>query len=153
MTPSERNTIVGYRLERAEESLQAADVLVKSHLLIPAMNRVYYAMFYAVHALLAYDEVSFSKHGQVKGYFNREYIKTGIFPVTFGKRYNTVFEYRQKFDYVDLITPDETAVQDHLREAAIFIQQIQDYILQQIHLSEPQESSDDDGTTTSDREE
>lgn len=150
MTPAERNTIVGYRLERAEESLQAADVLVKSHLLIPAMNRVYYAMFYAVQALLAYDEVSFSKHGQVKGYFNREYIKTGVFPVSFGKRYNTVFEYRQKFDYVDLITPDETAVQDHLQEAATFIHQIHEYILQQTPLSEPQASPDDESTTSVD---
>lgn len=151
MTPAERNTIVGYRLERAEESLQAANILVKSHLLIPAMNRVYYAMFYAVQALLAYDDVSFSKHGQVKGYFNREYIKTGIFPVAFGKRYNTVFEYRQKFDYVDLITPDEDAVRDYLHEATAFIQQLHDYILQQKELSEPQESPDEDESTTSDQ--
>lgn len=137
MTPSEKNAIISYRLERADESLQAAHLLLESHLLIPAMNRVYYAMFYAVQALLAYDGVSFSKHGHVKAYFNREYIKTGIFPVTFGKRYNTVFEYRQKFDYVDLITPDETAVRDHLQEAATFIQRIQDYILQQIERSQP----------------
>jgi len=153
MTPAERKTIVVYRLERAEESLQAATLLLKSHLLIPAMNRVYYAMFYAVQALLAYDEVSFSKHGQVKGYFNREYIKTGVFPITFGKHYNTVFEYRQKFDYVDLVIPDETTVQDLLQEAAFFIQQIHDYILQQRDLSESQELPNSDGTIASGREE
>ncbi len=96
-TPEQRQ-IITYRLERADESLQAAQLLVDQHLLIPAMNRVYYAMFYAVQALLGLDNVSFSKHGQAKGYFNREYIKTGIFPVSFGKLYNTVFEYRQKFD-------------------------------------------------------
>ncbi len=74
MRTPEQQHIMTYRLERADESLQAAQLLVDQHLLIPAMNRVYYAMFYAVQALLGGDNVSFSKHGQVKGYFNREYI-------------------------------------------------------------------------------
>ncbi len=48
MTPEDRQTIVIYRLERAEESLQAARLLRENVMLIPAMNRIYYAMFYAV---------------------------------------------------------------------------------------------------------
>ena len=67
MTPKDRHTIIVYRLERADESLQAARLLRENSMLIPAMNRVYYAMFYAVQALLAHDDVAFSKHGQVKG--------------------------------------------------------------------------------------
>jgi len=49
------------------------------------MNRIYYSMFYSVQALLVLDEKAFSKHGQVKGYFNKEYIKSGIFPKEFGR--------------------------------------------------------------------
>ncbi len=93
MTPEDRRTIVVYRLERAEESLKAAKLLRENAMLIPAINRIYYAMFYAVQAVLARDEVAFSKHGQVKGYFNREYIKTRLFPVETGKLYNMVFEW------------------------------------------------------------
>jgi uncharacterized protein (UPF0332 family) len=128
MTSEDRQTIVAYRLERAEESLQAARLLRENGMLIPAMNRIYYAMFYAVQAMLARDETAFSKHGQVKGYFNREYIKTHIFPVEAGKLYNMVFEYRQKFDYVDLVTPDATAIDEYLRDATAFVQQIQAYL-------------------------
>ena len=128
MTPEDRHTIVIYRLERAEESLQAARLLRENDMLIPAMNRIYYAMFYAVQAVLARDEVAFSKHGHVKGYFNREYIKTHIFPVEAGKLYNMVFEYRQKFDYVDLVTPDVAAIDEYLRDATAFVQQIQSYL-------------------------
>ena len=128
MKPPDKRVIITYRLERANESLQAARVLIENNLLIPAMNRVYYAMFYAVQALLALHVVSFSKHGQVKGYFNREFIKSGIFPVKFGKLYNTVFGYRQKFDYVDLILPEKTAIQDHLNNAETFIERICKYI-------------------------
>ncbi|MCI5207806.1 MAG: HEPN domain-containing protein [Candidatus Electrothrix sp. ATG2] len=64
MTPEERQTIITYRLERAEESLRAALLMYENSMLIPAMNRIYYTMFYAVQALLARDEVGFSKHGQ-----------------------------------------------------------------------------------------
>jgi len=128
MNPRDKQILITYRIERADESLQAAHLLLEHQLLIPAMNRVYYAMFYAVQAVLALQEVAFSKHEQVKGYFNREFIKTGIFPVKFGKLYNMVFEYRQKFDYVDLAMPNETMVRDHLQEAKTFIEHLRDYI-------------------------
>jgi hypothetical protein len=39
-----------------------------------------------------------------------------------------VFEYRQKFDYVDLVTPDVTAIDEYLRDATAFVQQIQTYL-------------------------
>jgi len=44
------------------------------------------------------ERLPFSKHGQVKGYFNRELIKTMILPKELGQLYNKAFEYRQKFD-------------------------------------------------------
>lgn len=63
-----------------------------NRMFIPAMNRIYYSMFYAVQALLVLNEKTFSKHGQVKAYFNMEFIKAGVFPKEFGKLFNTVFE-------------------------------------------------------------
>jgi hypothetical protein len=68
------------------------------------------------------------RHGQVKGYFNREYIKKSLFAVESGKLYNMVFEYRQKFDYVDLVTPDVTAIDEYLRDATAFVQQIRAHL-------------------------
>jgi len=124
----EKQRLINYRLERADESIQAAHLLFKQHLFIPAMNRIYYGMFYAVQALLALDNISFSKHIHVRGHFNLHYIKTSIFPVSFGKLYNTVFEYRQKFDYVDFIKPDETTVKDQLQAVEQFIPAIRNHI-------------------------
>jgi len=85
-------------------------------------------MFYAVQALLVLDEKAFSKHGQVKGYFNKGFIKSGIFPKEFGKLFNTVFEYRQKFDYVDLLVPEEELISDYIGEAQRFIDKISSYL-------------------------
>ncbi len=80
MTKEEKQTLVKYRLERANESIKAAQLLFENKLFTPAMNRIYYSMFYSVQALLVLDEKAFSKHGQVKAYFNKEFIKAGFFP-------------------------------------------------------------------------
>ncbi|MHB9031284.1 MAG: HEPN domain-containing protein, partial [Candidatus Latescibacterota bacterium] len=97
-------------------------------LLIPAMNRIYYSMFYSVQALLVLRESTFSKHGQVKGFFNREYINTGIFQKNFGRTFNAVFEYRQKFDYIDLIIPEESLITDYIHEAKRFNDEISKFL-------------------------
>jgi len=128
LTEEEKRTLVKYRLERANESMRAARLLLENKLFIPAMNRIYYSMFYSVQALLAFDERAFSKHGQVKAYFNKEFIKSGIFPKEFGKLFNAVFEYRQKFDYVDLVMPEEELISDYILEAKRFIDQISSFL-------------------------
>ena len=121
-------------MERANESLKAAELMLKNKYYVSAMNRIYYSMFYSVQAILVINETSFSTHGQVKGFFNREYIKTGIFPKDFGKLFNTVFEYRQKFDYVDLIIPEEKLISDYLAEAKRFIENISKYLEDKLTL-------------------
>ncbi len=128
MTKQEKQTLVKYRLERANESIRAAQLLFENELFTPAMNRIYYSMFYSVQALLVLKEKAFSKHGEVKGYFNKEFIKSGIFPKEFGKLFNAVFEYRQKFDYVDLLIPEEELISDYIVEAQKFIDRISSYL-------------------------
>jgi len=128
LNKEEKQALVKYRLERANESIKAAQLLFENKLFIPAMNRVYYSMFYSVQALLVLNEKAFSKHGQVKGYFNKEFIKSGIFPKEFGKLFNAVFEYRQKFDYVDMLVPEEELISDYILEAKKFIAQISSYL-------------------------
>jgi len=88
MKPEDTQALISYRMERSKESIQAAQIMLENEMLTFSMNRVYYAMFYAVQALLVLHGVSFSKHGQVKGYFNRELIKTGTLPIEMGKTYN-----------------------------------------------------------------
>lgn len=132
MTAEEKITLIKYRLERSNESLEAAELMFENNLFIPAMNRIYYSMFYAVQALLVLKESAFSKHGQVKGFFNKEYIKAGVFPKEFGKLYNAAFEYRQKFDYVDLIIPEEQLISDYIQKAKPFIEELSKYILKQL---------------------
>ena len=132
MKDEHKLALISYRMERSKESLEAAQILLDNNLLTSSMNRIYYSMFYAVHALLILHDVSFSKHAQVKGYFNREFINKGIFPVELGKLYNKIFEYRQKFDYVDLNIPDAKMVADHIQKAREFVHRLDEYLKQTI---------------------
>ena len=121
-------TLINYRLDRSKESLKAAKILLENNMLTSAMNRIYYSMFYSVQALLLLHETSFLKHGQVKGYFNREFINKDIFPKDFGRLYNKVFEYRQKFDYIDLVIPEPDMISAYTGSAENFIEEIEKYI-------------------------
>lgn len=128
MKPEDSSALISYRIQRAEESLKAAKIMYEKDMFGFAMNRIYYAMFYAIQSILVLKDVSFSKHGQVKAYFNREIIKTGILPVSMGRMYNKAFEYRQKFDYVDFTDPDHDLVELSLKQARVFLDAIQKYL-------------------------
>jgi len=132
MKPEDTEALVSYRMQRAEESLKAAKIMYKKNMLSFGMNRIYYSMFYAVQAALILKDVSFSKHGQVKAYLNRELVKTGIIPVSLGRIYNKAFEYRQKFDYVDFAEPDKDLVESYLKEAQVFLDGIEQYVQKNI---------------------
>ncbi len=123
-----RQTLIKYRLERSSESLEAARLLFENKMLTSAMNRIYYSMFYAVQALLLLHDVSFSKHAQVKGYFNREFIQKDIFPKEFGRIYNKAVEYRQKFEYVDLVSPEPEMIKEYIDSAKNFVDKIKSYL-------------------------
>ena len=135
MKSKQIEALISYRMERSRESIRAAEIMLENEMFAISMNRVYYSMFYAIQALLVLHKVSFSKHGQVKGYFNRELIKTGIFSVDMGKLYNKVFEYRQKFDYVDFAVPDRDMVSEYIEKAREFHAEINEYIQTQQQIS------------------
>ena len=128
MKSEDVKALVSHRMEKSKEAIKAAEILLENEMLTFSMNRVYYSMFYAVQALLAVDGVSFSKHGQVKGYFNRELIKTMILPKELGQTYNKAFEYRQKFDYVDFAVPDRKMVLDYIKKSKGFYDEVEKYI-------------------------
>jgi len=54
--------IIRYRLERAREALKEARLLADGGLWNASVNRLYYACFYAVSALLLGRNLSSTKH-------------------------------------------------------------------------------------------
>jgi len=128
MRPDEIRALVSHRMDKSLESLRAAEIMLDNGMLSFGMNRIYYALFYAVQAILISKNVSFSKHGPVKAYFNRELIKTGDLPVEMGRLFNKAFEYRQKFDYVDFAQPERDTVAEYIESARRFVSKIQEFL-------------------------
>jgi uncharacterized protein len=91
-----------YRLSQANDALCEAEVLLREGMsLRSVMNRLYYAMFYTVLALLQTRQLGTSKHSGAIALFDREFVKLGIFPKELSKALHRAFELRQKGDYLE----------------------------------------------------
>jgi len=116
--------LIRYRIARAREALDEAGLMFREGHNIATVNRLYYACFYAISALLLTDALSSSKHRGIQSLFNQHYIKTGYLPLSLGVIYNTLFEWRHKGDYDDFIELDITNIKKWLEEALILVNTI-----------------------------
>ncbi len=99
---SDDRSLIRYRLIQARDSLKEADVLLQAGMSRRSvMNRLYYAMFYAVLALLQKKSLGTSKHSGAMALFDREYVKSGLIKKEFSKALHRAFELRQKGDYLE----------------------------------------------------
>ena len=90
--------LVRYRLGQVDEALRAASILLREESLRARVNRSYYAMFYAVLALLAVRKEETSKHSGVIALFDRLYVHTNVFPQDFSKWLRRAFDLRTRSD-------------------------------------------------------
>ncbi len=118
-----------YRIKQAKESLEEAKFLLSGRKSPRSIiNRAYYAMFYAVLALLVYEPYSSSKHSGVLSYFNKRFIKEGIFEESLGRAINTAFELRQRGDYREYIELSYEDVEPFIASTEAFIKATENYI-------------------------
>jgi uncharacterized protein (UPF0332 family) len=123
--------LVLYRMTRADEALEDARILARAQRWNACVNRLYYACFYAVSALLVMDGLSSSKHAGIRGLFNRQYVKTGKIPKDLARIYNDLFERRQEGDYIDFVSFRESQVLPRISEAEELIRFIATLVQEQ----------------------
>lgn len=76
-----------YRLNKAKETLETARMIFNDGKdFTSANNRAYYAIFYAIRAVLAIEEIDFKRHKDVLAYFNKEYVNKEKFPKKIGRK-------------------------------------------------------------------
>lgn len=86
-------------LKVAADKLKSARILLENDQYSDAASRAYYCAFHAVTAVLLGRNLVFSSHGQTIGAFNREFVKTGLFPSHFGRRLAKMQMDREAGDY------------------------------------------------------
>ena len=92
MTETEKiQALVRYRLDQAAEAVAAADLNLAGGLRRSAINRAYYAMFYAVLALMASRLSETSRHSGAISQFDQWYVKPGLMPTDFSRWLHEAF--------------------------------------------------------------
>ena len=130
MTDKEKQfQLARYRLQQADDSINEALYLLSGRQSPRSIiNRAYYAMFYAVMALIVFESFSSSKHSGVISYFNKKFIKEGILPNELGHSINKAFELRQEGDYREYVDLTYEQVEPFIQKAKVFVQSIRDYL-------------------------
>ena len=108
MNPSD--VLARHRIARAHAALQEADLLIEQQHFSGALNRVYYAAFYAARALLATRNLDSSRHSGVIALFQEHFVRTGIVPTDTARALPRAFEKRQTSDYGDFSEPSSDEV-------------------------------------------
>jgi uncharacterized protein (UPF0332 family) len=121
---AEEHILVNYRLQRAREALDEAKIMFKAGRINTYVNRLYYACFYAVSALLLTRNFSTSKHGYLRSLMHREFVKTGLIPKELGDHFDLLFDNRLKGDYADFIRFKAEQVADWLKPTEEFVAHI-----------------------------
>ncbi len=97
-----RQDLIQYRLERAWDTLDDAQILAEKGKWNSAINRLYYSAYYAVMALLLNKNLKPTTHNGAKTNFTQHFVKTNLISKELGKIYSQLFIWRQKGDYDDL---------------------------------------------------
>ncbi len=124
--------VIDRRLQRAHEALTEAKILLDAHHYIGAVNRFYYACFYAVTALLETQDLSSSKHSGVRSLFNLHFVKSGAIPNHLGKFYGDLFDARHVGDYSDFPSFTENEIEQWHQQAVQFVTAVEDLVRQKI---------------------
>lgn len=106
-----RKDYVTYRLSKAYESFEDAKLLAENRSWNAAVNRLYYASYYAVSALLLQKDVTTQTHTGLKTQFNLLFVKPGVISIEKGRLYADLMDWRQKGDYGDMFDFDKESVE------------------------------------------
>lgn len=119
---------IQYRLSKANEAFNDAKLLAENNSWNSSVNRLYYACYYAVSALLLINNISTHTHAGLKTQFNQLFIKSGKIDKQFGKLYADLMDWRQKGDYGDMFDFDKESVEPLFKPVEQFIGKIKELI-------------------------
>lgn len=120
----EREVLFTLELEKVEKTGAEMEVQVQNQLWGMAANRLYYALFHAVSALLISDHHEVGTHRGAVNKFSLFYVKEGIFTVAEGKLYSQLQKLREDGDYNCSIDVDQSDVEEKIEPTRQLIDKI-----------------------------
>ena len=119
-----RQDLCNYRIDQAKETINVAKLCFENEHYKDAINRAYYAAFYAVKAVLALDNIDFKRHKDVVATFNRDYIASGMYEKEIGRLLSRLQKKRENSDYDDFYIASKEEAEDQIKYAEQIVMSI-----------------------------
>ena len=113
-----------YRITRADDALKDAITLAEKERWNSCVNRLYYACFYIVSALLLDIDIQPKTHKGIKINFLNHFVKTDMINKKYGKFYSDLHDWRGEVDYADFVDFNKDMVLPLIPDTEKFIEQI-----------------------------
>lgn len=128
---NEEASLISYRIERAYLTLDSARRMIKDEDWFGAANRLYYAVYQIIAALLAKKVIRVKSHSGAKNMFEQHFIKTGLVEAKWSKLYTRLSNARHESDYADFARFDRESIEPLLPQTETFINLVHDLIRQE----------------------
>lgn len=120
-----------YKVERAKEELDTAILLFNNEKLKAANNRAYYSIYYSLTAVLCLEPIAFKRHKDTIGYFNKNYVHTGMFPGEIGRDISKAAKIRHASDYDEFYIAGKEEAEGQIKTATRLIELVDRFISDQ----------------------
>ena len=110
LSDEERMIMVEFEIERAHRIIAQFPILEDAKLWDTLANRVYYAVFHAVTALLIKNRLHAESHQGVSVLFSKHFVKEGLIDAEYGRLFARLENMREKSDYTCLFETTEDEV-------------------------------------------
>lgn len=124
LSQENRNALAVYRYQRSQETLAEVPSLKQLGYYNTAINRLYYACYYAAVALLIRHGINPGTHAGVKQMIGMHFVATGRMSREIGRSFSLLFERRHSSDYDDFAYSTEEEVNELLPKAKAFIETV-----------------------------
>lgn len=124
--------LVIYRIESAKNDLKSARVLRDIDDYKGANNRAYYAVFHAITAVHGLKMKAYKRHKDAVANFNKEYVKTEVFPREMGRKIAKLEEIRHASDYDDFYIASKDEVDRVIDTATEFVDMVEKYCMERL---------------------
>lgn len=123
-----REDLARYRITTAKEDLKAGQILLDADEYRGVNNRAYYAIFHAINAIHALDGNGYKRHKDAIANFNKQYVKTEIFPREIGRKISKAEEIRHASVYDDFYIASKSEADNLISIANEFIKLVEIYV-------------------------
>ncbi len=115
-------------LAHAHESLESGASSLENGFYATAINRAYYAIFYATSGLLLTRDLIRGKHSSVLAAFRQHFVRPGLIEAEYSDLYGDVMDARVDSDYDVTFTADPATAAEKLNDARRFVERITRYL-------------------------